>query len=89
MPLRRNSHLRFDGSARQAMEFYKDVFAGTVRLNAFGEFGQMATPHAYKIMHIVLETPGVPLKGADTPPRRGRARALSPRLPRSSDVDHL
>ena len=69
MPSRLNPYLSFDGDARQAMEFYKEVFGGTLTLNTFAEFGRADAPEADKIMHGMLETPaGFTLMGADTPP---------------------
>jgi PhnB protein len=66
---RLNPYLSFDGDARRAMEFYRDVFGGELRLNTFGEFGLADTPHADKIMHGMLESPsGLMLMGADNPP---------------------
>src|SRR5690606_13270092 len=62
---RLNPYLSFDGDARRAMEFYRDVFGGELRLNTFGEFGLADTPHADKIMHGMLESPsGLMLMGA-------------------------
>lgn len=69
MTSRLNPYLSFDGDARQAMEFYEQVFGGTLALNTFGAFGDSDSPHADKIMHGMLETPGgFTLMGADTPP---------------------
>jgi PhnB protein len=70
MPSRLNPYISFDGDARQAMEFYKEVFGGSLRVNTFGEFGQKeAGDAADKIMHSMLETDsGFTLMGADTPP---------------------
>ena len=69
MASRLNPYISFDGTARQAMEFYKSVFGGTLALNTFGEFGQPDTPHADKIMHGMLEADnGYTLMAADTPP---------------------
>ncbi|QFQ98938.1 VOC family protein [Streptomyces phaeolivaceus] len=69
MTARLNPYLNFDGDARQAMEFYREVFGGDLTLNTFGEFGQADTPQSDKIMHAALETPsGFMLMGADTPP---------------------
>lgn len=69
MVSRLNPYLSFGGDARQALEFYKEVFGGDLRLNTFGEAGQQDTPFADKIMHGMLETPnGFTLMGADTPP---------------------
>jgi PhnB protein len=66
---RLNPYISFAGNARQAMEFYKDVFGGTLTLSTFGEFGAQDTPDADKIMHGMLETDsGYTLMGSDTPP---------------------
>ncbi len=64
-----NPYISFDGNARQAMDFYKSVFGGSVTLNTFGESGAQDSSHADKIMHSMLETDnGFTLMGADTPP---------------------
>ncbi|WP_371578624.1 VOC family protein [Streptomyces sp. NBC_01314] len=69
MVSRLNPYLSFDGDARQALEFYKEVFGGDLKLHTFGDFGRPDTPEADKIMHGMLETPsGFTLMGADTPP---------------------
>ncbi|MFF7163668.1 VOC family protein [Streptomyces sp. NPDC008086] len=68
MASRLNPYITFAGDARQAMEFYKDVFGGTLVLNTYGDFGQQDTPMADKVMHGMLESPGgLTLMGADTP----------------------
>ncbi|MFH0518112.1 VOC family protein [Streptomyces sp. M41] len=68
MASRLNPYITFAGDARQAMEFYQDVFGGTLVLNTYAEFGQKDTPLADKIMHGMLEAPnGFTLMGADTP----------------------
>ncbi|MEU2280945.1 VOC family protein [Streptomyces sp. NPDC013178] len=69
MASRLNPYLSFDGDARQAMEFYKEVFGGALTLNTYGDFGQPDAPEADRIMHGMLETPGgFTLMGADAPP---------------------
>ncbi|MDG9717281.1 VOC family protein [Streptomyces sp. DH24] len=69
MASRLNPYLSFDGDARRAMEFYQDVFGGTLALNSYGDFGQADAPNADKVMHAMLETPaGFTLMGADVPP---------------------
>jgi PhnB protein len=69
MASRLNPYISFGGDARQAMEFYKEVFGGTLVLNTFGEFGQQNAPQADQIMHAMLETPsGFTLMASDTPP---------------------
>ncbi|WP_399892761.1 VOC family protein [Streptomyces sp. BBFR51] len=69
MTSRLNPYLSFDGDARQAMEFYEQVFGGTLALNTFGSAGMPDSAYTDKIMHGMLETPsGFTLMGADTPP---------------------
>ena len=69
MTSRLNPYISFSGDAQQAMEFYKEVFGGTLALNTYGAFGQPDSPEADKIMHGMLETPsGFTLMGADSPP---------------------
>jgi PhnB protein len=66
---RLNPYISFSANAREAMEFYKRVFGGTLTLNTFGEYGAQDTPHADKIMHGMLATDtGFTLMGADNPP---------------------
>ncbi|MCX4231555.1 VOC family protein [Streptomyces sp. NPDC020707] len=69
MASRLNPYISFDGDARPAMEFYQEVFGGTLALNTFGEAGSPGIPESDQIMHAMLETPsGFTLMGADTPP---------------------
>jgi len=68
MASRLNPYISFKDNARQAMEFYKEVFGGDLTLNTFGESGAPDTPDADKIMHAMLETDrGFTLMAADTP----------------------
>jgi PhnB protein len=69
MASRLNPYITFDGNARQAMEFYKEVFGGELVVNTFGEFGQADSPDADKVMHGQLETAGgFTLMASDPPP---------------------
>jgi PhnB protein len=69
MTSRLNPYITFSDDAREAMEFYRDVFGGELSLNTFGEYGDPEAPFANLIMHGMLETPdGFTLMGADTPP---------------------
>ena len=69
MASRLNPYISFPGNARQAMEFYKDVFGGTMELHTFGEYGDKDAPEASNIMHGMLETgSGFTIMGADNPP---------------------
>jgi PhnB protein len=69
MTSRLNPYISFNGTARQAMEFYQTVFGGDLSLNTFGEYGAPDAPEADNIMHGMLESPnGFTLMGADLPP---------------------
>jgi len=69
---RLNPYLRFDGSAREAMEFYHSIFGGELKMNTFGEFGMQDTPQADQVMHAQLETEaGYTIMASDTPPGMG------------------
>lgn len=75
MASRLNPYLRFDDQARAALEFYREVFGGTLILNTFGEFGMADSPVANNIMHGQLETPdGFTLMASDTPPGMAERR---------------
>jgi PhnB protein len=64
-----NPYLNFDGNARQALEFYKEIFGGELKLNTYGEYGDKNAPEANNVMHGQLETTsGYTLMGADNPP---------------------
>jgi PhnB protein len=65
---RLNPYIGFSDSARQAMEFYRDVFGGELALSTFGEMGGAAPGDENKVMHAQLETPsGFTLRGSDAP----------------------
>ncbi len=52
-----NPYLNFDGNAREAMEYYKEVFGGDLTMHTFGETGGAGEEYADKIMHGMLTTP--------------------------------
>ena len=63
-----SSYLSFNGQAREAMQFYADVFGGELEMNTFAEFG-MEGDTGDQIMHASLHMPsGQTLMGSDTPP---------------------
>ena len=69
MPSRLNPYVSFDGNAREAMEFYQQVFGGSLRINTFGEYGTDDPAIADKTMHAMLETDlGFTLMASDMPP---------------------
>jgi PhnB protein len=69
MASRLNPYIQFDGSAREALEFYQGVFGGELTTSTFGEFGAgHGRDDDNKLMHGQLETPsGYTLMAADTP----------------------
>jgi PhnB protein len=68
MASRLNPYIGFESSARQAMEFYREVFGGDLRVNTFGEYGSPDAAEADKVMHAQLETDrGFTLMASDTP----------------------
>jgi uncharacterized glyoxalase superfamily protein PhnB len=77
-----NPYISFPGTARQALEFYKGVFGGTLTVSTFGEFGSQHSGYADKIMHGMLETDhGYTLMAADTPPGMEHPRQQHRREP--------
>jgi PhnB protein len=63
-----NPYLNFDGSCREAMEFYQSVLGGELTVNTFGEYGDEG-PGKDGVMHAQLETPdGFTLMASDAPP---------------------
>jgi len=65
---RLNPYLRFDGNAREAMEFYRGVLGGELSTNLFREFSDDPSI-ADKVMHARLETEdGLTLMASDLPP---------------------
>ena len=64
-----NPYFGFDGNAREAMEFYRDVFGGDLNIMTFGDMGAEGSG-ADKVMHAQLEggAHGFTLMGSDMPP---------------------
>jgi PhnB protein len=62
-----NPYLNFNGTTRQALEFYASVFGGDLTLSTFGSMG-MEGPDSEKIMHGALVTDaGYTIMAADVP----------------------
>ena len=86
MTSRLNPYISFSDNARQAMEFYRDVFGGELTLNTFGEMGGAAPGEENKVMHAHLETPsGFTLMASDTPPGMPRSEGSSISVSLSGD----
>ncbi|KQX61674.1 VOC family protein [Angustibacter sp. Root456] len=69
MATKLNPYLNFQGTTREAMEFYRDVFGGELTLSTFGDFQASQDPAEQdKIMHAQLVSPGgLTLMAADSP----------------------
>ena len=70
MASRLNPYISFRDNAREALEFYQQVFGGELSVMTFGDMGTPAdAPESSKVMHGMLETTsGFTLMAADTPP---------------------
>ena len=69
MASRLNPYITFPGTAREAMEYYRDVFGGELAINTFGDFGAADAPEPDNIMHAQLENDrGFTLMASDMPP---------------------
>jgi PhnB protein len=69
VPSRLNPYITFPGNARQAMEFYREVFGGNLDVNTFGELGGQDAPNPDGVMHAMLESDrGFALMASDLPP---------------------
>ena len=90
MTSRLNPYIGFADNAREAMEFYRDVFGGELALSTFGEMGAAAPGEENKIMHAMLETPsGFALMGSDTPAGMTRPDASNISISLSGDDEAL
>jgi len=68
MAVQLSPYLHFDGTAREAMTFYRDVLGGELTMNTFGEYGAEG-PEAEGIMHAMLRTDeGLMFMASDLPP---------------------
>jgi PhnB protein len=86
MASRLNPYINFGDNARQAMEFYRDVFGGELTVSTFGEMGGAAPGDENKVMHSQLETPsGFTLMGSDAPAGMPRDSGSSIQVSLSGD----
>jgi PhnB protein len=61
-----NPYLTFGGNTRQAMEFYQQVFGGTLDIQTFGDFGApVSDGYKEKVMHAVVSADGVTIMASD------------------------
>ncbi len=67
MAISLSPYLNFAGNTREAMEFYHDVFGGTLRIVTFAEFGVTDMP-ADGVMHAALMTDHLSIFATDAQP---------------------
>jgi len=64
-----NPYVQFEGNAKEAMEYYRDVFGGELTLSSFGEYGNEDPAMKDKTMHAQLESGlGFTLMASDSMP---------------------
>jgi len=90
MAVQLDPYLSFgDGKAREAMEFYRSVFGGTLDVSTFGEQPDMPGNDpslADQVMHSYLGGDnGIHLMGADAAPGMGEPTASSTQVSLSGD----
>ena len=70
MSVKLNPYLNFQRNAREAMEFYKGVFGGELKLMSFKDGGMPSAPaDADLVMHAQLDADDdITLMASDTPP---------------------
>lgn len=71
MATKLNPYISFRSNAREAMEFYKTIFGGVLKISEFKEFHASQDPAEDNlVMHASLEAPnGVQFFASDTPAR--------------------
>jgi PhnB protein len=64
-----NPYISFQNTAREAMEFYRDIFGGELTIDTFASYEMGQEPSENNlVMHAQLETPsGFTLMASDTP----------------------
>lgn len=84
-----NPYLGFKDNAREAMEFYKTVFGGTLDIRTFEEFHASEDPaEAQKVMHSQLEADnGIIFMASDTPNSIGYKAGSSISMSLNGDND--
>ena len=90
MTSRLNPYLSFADTARQALEFYREVFGGDLVISTYGQAGGADGPDADKVMHGQLETPaGYTLMASDAPAGMEHSQGSSISISLSGDDPEL
>lgn len=62
-----NAYLFFTGNCREAMEFYKDIFGGTLKVQTYDEVPGQPEAMEGKVIHASLMEGDVDLMASDSP----------------------
>jgi PhnB protein len=91
MSVQLNPYLNFRNNTREAMEFYREVFGGTLTVSTFGENHASADPSEDDlVMHSQLDGDnGVVFMASDTPPRMDYRPGSNFSMSLSGDDDAL
>jgi PhnB protein len=86
-----NAYLNFRDNAREAMEFYREVFGGTLTVSTFGENHASSDPSEDGlVMHSQLDGDnGIVFMASDTPARMDHRPGSNFSLSLSGDDDAL
>jgi PhnB protein len=76
-----NPYLFFDGQCKEAMEFYKDVFGGELKIQTMGEVPeeirqQSGNPAPDRVMHAKLSAKTITIMGSDSPKSSPKAAKI-------------
>ena len=64
-----NPYLNFDGTTRDAMQFYARVLGAELQMQTFGDVGMADKPELKdRIMHATLQAGAVVIMASDSPP---------------------
>ena len=70
MAVRLNPYISFRDNAREAIEFYHDIFGGELTISTFKEFNASSdSSEDDLVMHSMIETEDIDLMASDTPKR--------------------
>ena len=89
MTAKLNPYINFRGNAREALDFYLEVFGGELTVSTFKELNAVQDPAEENlVMHGQLETAsGITLMAADVPPRMDYSPGTNISISLSGGVD--
>jgi len=82
-----NPYLGFRDNAREALEFYHEVFGGDLEISTYASMGMGAPEESEKVMHGMIRSDDLALMAADTPNEQHHTPGSSISLSLSGDDD--